>query len=426
MEFSSIDIGIYLVGNFTRLYIIHCFFQIFFTREASQKQLFLRELFFAAYFLVNSAGFLFLHFPPNLNLLVNFVGITLVAFTYVGKSVYRIFAVVASLVLSIICEDLIVICIMILGIEDIFVIGIIAADILFFALTMLLKKLVSFKQGYTIPFEEWIIVLIIPLLTLFLSIVVIGMRDNDVAVALGEICLIVINILVFLMLSRLQHMYKEKVDFSIIAQQNAAYENQMAFSQEAERRISSLRHDMKNHFIAIEELAKEAENEKLQAYMKSLNAELDSTKNIISTANFFVDSFLNAKLSKALKSNIKIETDITVSQELFISPKDFCILMGNLLDNAITAAEACPDRKQLCLHMKQNPGNLYICVENSYSNPLIKRGDSFISTKGPKSYHGYGLDNVKQIVEAYDGEISFETEDNWFIVKLLIFEQQEN
>ena len=424
-ELGSVEISIYLIGNLIRLYIISCLFGVFFNKATTAGTMAIRGIAYTAYYIVNSAGFLYLGFTPNMNLAVNIIGTAAVALTYKGKSRYKLYAVIMSVVMYIICENLIITLILNLNIKDILVIGIIASDMLFYMLVIIVSKAKDIKSGISISIKEWIVIIIVPMLTLFISIVVLGKNDSYTAMAIGEVSLVVVNILVFFMLNRIQSMYAEQLEYSVLEQQKIAYEHQLALSKESEERISSLRHDMKNHFIAIGELAKETDCESIKTYINGLNEELDDTKRIVSTGDTFVESFLNLKLGEAKAKGAEIYTDITISKESFVSPKDMCIIIGNLLDNAISATEKCSGKKLLKVTAKQNIGNIYLCVENSFDNEVHIKDDIFISTKKNRKRHGIGIENVKRVIKNYGGEIFFDLSGDMFTVKIILFENEE-
>ena len=141
------------------------------------------------------------------------------------------------------------------------------------------------------------------------------------------------------------------------------------------------------------------------------------------TGNTFVDSFLNYKLAKVDQMGIRVETALFVADQLFIPPKDLSIILGNLLDNALTAASECTDDPYIFIEMRQNPGNLYLELRNAYSRPIKRQGERFLSTKEKNGHHGYGLENVKHVIRQYKGSMDFSTEDQVFTVKVLLFEK---
>ena len=75
----------------------------------------------------------------------------------------------------------------------------------------------------------------------------------------------------------------------------------------------------------------------------------------------------------------------------------------------------------------QKKGVLQIKVVNSLldgSSVRMKSENGEIlwrSTKKDKEQHGIGLKNVKKIVEAYNGTMETEVQDNKFCVKLILY-----
>ena len=424
-ELGSVEISIYLIGNLIRLYIISCLFGVFFNKATTAGTMAIRGIAYIAYYIVNSAGFLYLGFTPNMNLAVNIIGTAAVALTYKGKKSFKIYAIVISMALHTLCEDFVVSVIIALNIENIFVIGIVASDLLFYMIVLIMSKVSNLRSGIHIPVQEWIIVIGVPSLTIFISMIVLGLRDSYSMVAIGEVALVVVNIFVFFMLNKIQSMYAKQLEYSVIEQQKDAYENQLTLSRVSEERISSLRHDMKNHFIAIRELAKEADCESIKTYVNGLNDELKDTKKIVSTGDSFIESFLNLKLGEAKSKGAEIHTNITISKQSFVLPKDMSIIIGNLLDNAITAIENCSGKKVLKVIAKQNIGNMFLCIENSFDNEVHVKDGIFISTKKDRNRHGIGIENVKRVIKNYNGKIIFDTKGDMFIVKVILFENEE-
>ena len=69
---------------------------------------------------------------------------------------------------------------------------------------------------------------------------------------------------------------------------------------------------------------------------------------------------------------------------------------------------------------------LYLEIKNTFDGSLKKIDKvTFKSTKKKKKSHGYGLSNVNEIVEKYNGISSFATEDDWFIVNITLFSEKK-
>ena len=124
-------------------------------------------------------------------------------------------------------------------------------------------------------------------------------------------------------------------------------------------------------------------------------------------------------LSKANKVLDKVEYKISIPQEIGIKSFDATVLFGNLIENAIEAAEVCQGEKWLSVELQYEKGILYVNVKNNYSF-LDKKGATYMTTKREKG-HGIGLQSIKRIVSVYRGSMEITDADNVFDVKILLY-----
>ena len=97
-------------------------------------------------------------------------------------------------------------------------------------------------------------------------------------------------------------------------------------------------------------------------------------------------------------------------------------MMGNLIDNAIEAAEKCNKGNRL-VDVKLFMGTNYFLVlhiENSYSIMALKEGNRLLSTKSDPKHHGLGIGIVNSLAEKYGGSLNLEERENKFITTLTI------
>ena len=96
-------------------------------------------------------------------------------------------------------------------------------------------------------------------------------------------------------------------------------------------------------------------------------------------------------------------------------------IVGNLLDNAIEAAEKVEKNKYvICKMYMGNEGHLLVMeFYNSYVLPLIKERERYISTKRNSENHGIGLHTVEKLVEKYGGVMRIEAGEEEFSVKII-------
>lgn len=421
MQFDIIEIVVYLIGNLFRIYVISILFRILLHGTESKVMKVLRQSGYTLFYIINSSCFIFLQWSASIIFLTNIIGTILISITYEGTWKYRVGAVISGAALYTICEDFIYYLLVILEVEYIAAIGIIAANLLFFTIVQLMKKVAVSKTHIVIPIEEWLISIIIPVLSLLTSMIVLDECNHESSVALGGICLIIINMSLFIMTDHIQDMYQKQVDISLLKQQNQAYENQMLLLKASEERLSSLRHDLKNHLLAIEKMVLENDGDSVETYLNRLFSEVEDSFIFAETGNYIIDAFINLKLANAEHLGITVKTDLKISKELNIEPRDISVILGNLLDNAVEAAVKCEKRKEITVIMKEDRGTLYLKIKNSYRDNIKSEGGKILSTKSNQRKHGIGLRNVQKVVELYQGVMEIDYVDGIFSVDLVLF-----
>lgn len=100
-----------------------------------------------------------------------------------------------------------------------------------------------------------------------------------------------------------------------------------------------------------------------------------------------------------------------------MQPLEITTLFGNLLDNAIEACEKVDIEERYITFKSQYKGDfLSIVIKNS-----MRYFDNTIKTnKKNKAFHGYGLINVKRVIQNYNGHLSIVAQDNEFMISIII------
>lgn len=95
------------------------------------------------------------------------------------------------------------------------------------------------------------------------------------------------------------------------------------------------RHDYHNHIQTL--LALSGNEAKTREYLLKLNDDLTQVDTVLKTGNVMVDAILNSKLSLIRSKEIRVNAKAVVPTELNVSEIDLCVIIGNLLDNAMEA-----------------------------------------------------------------------------------------
>ena len=235
--------------------------------------------------------------------------------------------------------------------------------------------------------------------------------------AIAILCLIVVGLLV----GSLYYLQKEKnVE---IEQRDIALANNYTRFYNLYGEIKYISHDMKNHLNILEDYMRHMEYQKAYDYMTKLREPVLQIEQYVHSGNRVIDTVLNDKFVLAQRNNIKINQEIDNIGEVGVSDKDLCIILSNLLDNAIEACLRCKNQEMwIDITLRKLTYGLIFKISNSkYGNLIITENGKYLTTKDDKKIHGIGLESVKYILKKYDGNMKIESNDRTFCVSIVIF-----
>lgn len=187
------------------------------------------------------------------------------------------------------------------------------------------------------------------------------------------------------------------------------------------RQTRGWRHDYRNHIQTMKAYLSMGRYEELADYLDQLDEDLSQVDTVVKTGNVMIDAVLNSKISVARAREITVEAKARVPQQLSIAEVDLCVILGNLLDNAI---EACmrisqESRRFIRIYIDILRGQLYLYVINATAGKLQRQDGSYLSTKSARD-HGYGLMRMDRVVEKYHGYLERQDEEGVFVTEVLL------
>lgn len=183
-----------------------------------------------------------------------------------------------------------------------------------------------------------------------------------------------------------------------------------------------MRHDMCNTFIALSGMAKNNETNQIIYFCNQQTEKLQHISKLsIDVGHPSINAMLSSKYLLAQNNNIKLTYTIKLPDNLFIDVVDLCIILGNLLDNAI---EACckidtTDTEARAIILKLETHNEYISLKLANTIP-ISHTKNFTSLKTDTLNHGFGMTNIRIIASSYNGHIDYVFSDYIFEIYVLL------
>ena len=139
--------------------------------------------------------------------------------------------------------------------------------------------------------------------------------------------------------------------------------------------------------------------------------------------NYCENQAVNAILIYFLSTyeDIDINTQLSIPDNLKnVKDNDLCIIMGNLIENAIEACNRIKDNqhKFININSRLQYDTLTITVDNSFNGSYKIKDGVYMSSK--RDEPGIGINSVKNIVEKYNGDCRFEAKENTFMASIYI------
>lgn len=408
----------YLVLNAFRISIFIRFFNLFLKRDRSKQWIFCSCVF---YFVVNSAGYLFLN-NDELTVAINIVGLLIIVFTgYQGRIAKKFIAVFACFGVAVLTEDMAWVIFLKGKDGQAIEFAFFWAIFLLFFLEILIEKTIKMRKEANVSVYKGVMLIMISVGSILLSgIIIEGFYKKPVLIVIAVCILLAIDVAVFYLYEKLLDDYEKRKNEEMYQLQLSMYQNQLKIMQNANDTYKSLQHNMKQHLAMVTSYLQNDEKEKALEYMSKMNGYVNQGSRYVRTGNEGIDSIFNYIIGEVNESGGSIVTEIKIPEGLTVDDFDINVILSNLLLNACEAIRQCR-KKEIQTVMKYDRGVLRISIENTYNGVIKQKGDEYLSTKQEKGEHGIGLISVRRTVEKYGGELEISHTEDRFKVNILLY-----
>nr|WP_317283336.1 GHKL domain-containing protein [uncultured Sellimonas sp.] len=314
-------------------------------------------------------------------------------------------------------------------------IGSIFSKLIFIFLVIILKKIFADDEMKLMPIKYIIMIIFLPMGSIYImnKIFLLEYQVNKETALLN----ITVTAVIFLVLNMAVFFIYRKLDEDIRLRRTASvYEKQLELCEQHqhERELAAIelrdmKHNMKNDLILILTYAERGESEKIVEFTNEL---LDKggmkSASVAHSGNLVVDSMIGYWHTIADKIGINFITAINIPMEMPFKGADLCLILGNLLENAIEAAEKVEGEKYIKVRMKYDKQNLLLYIENNYNGELKKgKNKALKSTKKNPENHGIGLASVLHAAKKYHGTVIIDDSvKGRFLVRVLLYGTNNN
>lgn len=417
---------IFLVASVFQIYEFYLMMRCFFDEcRVSQKEEFLT---YVGLFVVMTVPYLAFG-TPMITLAFSYTGTVLTAFIYKGGWKKKILAGTFTYAIMAMSECIVALLFGYINL-DVFesteyysIVGTVCLPIVQYLIVLIMRNFKNIRKGEQVPISYWIISITLPVFSICLYTLFYRQAYSDVVIL---ICcasmLFIINTFVFYLYDHQIENFRMRQEKETLELQSKYQESQLELMHGMVEQSSAQRHDFLKHISMVGYMVEQGDWAELAKYLKEIESNIERQQRYVDSGNFVIDSILNYKLQEMVTEDIAVTAKVTVPAELELSVYDMNIILTNLLDNSREAVKALPEEdRKVDIKIDYVTECLNIRVMNAYDT--IKQNDQgeYITTKQDKEQHGYGLKNVQNVVEKYDGVTKIVTKGHIFDVNTSLF-----
>lgn len=190
--------------------------------------------------------------------------------------------------------------------------------------------------------------------------------------------------------------------------------------------VQYLRHDWKNHLLAMNSMVDNQNYDELKTYLGDLQNVVSTVQTDMISGNNMIDAILKQKTESAKEKQIDVQINCDYMAGIKVSEKDICIILSNLYDNAIEAAGYLKDNPWIRINIARNGDMLMMKFSNNYVKKPRKILDKYVSRKKDSELHGYGMLSVRNTLKKYGGDLDTEYDGNKFVATVTIYDGFED
>jgi hypothetical protein len=187
-----------------------------------------------------------------------------------------------------------------------------------------------------------------------------------------------------------------------------------------EEELRAARHDFRHHMATIRELIDGAQHSKLSEYMEAFDEKYTATSSKSYCKHYVADMLIRMYAGLAGKQNTEFYVQAALPEMIPVSDADLCVIISNLLENALEASAKIPDEeRRIRFRVRCTPNHLAISVENIFDGAVDTQGSRLLSSK-QSGREGIGLASVRSVCGIYNGSADFYVQGKVFHSKVLL------
>lgn len=181
-------------------------------------------------------------------------------------------------------------------------------------------------------------------------------------------------------------------------------------------------HDVRHYMKVIGEMAADNNDKAILQILSELQIKVSNTETEMLCQNHLLNAILNEKKKDAKRRGISVKIVVEPGFSVdAIADIDLIVIISNLLDNAIEAAEKCRNGYMKVSLFPRNENHFSIIkIVNNYVGRIEAKEGRLRTDKADRARHGFGLENVSDTVAKYGGYLQYFYRDGEFTAVVIM------
>lgn len=274
-------------------------------------------------------------------------------------------------------------------------------------------RFIAGRRNYVLQYRYYLLFLSVPIISIYQVNVLSAYSEKNIHYFLSVFGYIVLNVLVVYVLDTVIARFQ-------LLHENAQLEKQMDY-QDANyektvhsfKKIKSIIHDTNQQFLYVAQCIEQGKTAEAAEHIRVTLNQIEQAYHRVNTGNLAVDALVTNALNIGQANGIRVDTELhMLDRDIPIERYDLCIVLGNMLDNAIEASKKVnvAEDRHIRIHIRSSETALFIRIRNHVDREV----SDLRSRKPSPDYHGFGLMNIRRICEKYGGHMTIETVSRTF------------
>ena len=267
------------------------------------------------------------------------------------------------------------------------------SKLLYLAISQLLAVIVKKNNKSQVKTKRFLPLFVFPIIIITFSAVVLYLSlkidlQPNYQFTIALLCILSIFACVFIFIYY-QWLSENEAKVVELEKENQFYEINKTYLdvlQHQNDELQMLFHDTKHHYLSLSCM----DNiEEVREYISKISSDYEETNRISYSNNKLLDIILNKYAVICKKQDISFYCEVRTANLNYIDDSELTIILNNLLDNAIEAAQNSKEKVVEVSIRHINSMDL-LSVINSCDTPPRQEGNHLLTSKINKSAHGFG------------------------------------